>query len=175
MNYFSILLIVGHLYLDSSLVSGVLYEITVNSFEPDPNIDAAFLTMGTVRVTRKNRNRFAITGDFELNQNWGDENEVSFDIKSRNGKGPSIYGGKASFCEFLNMENSIIDAFRKASNLPPVGTCPLLKGKYAINEFEVQEEDLPPVMVKDQYVVSARMTGSNGKQVVAYKIKLSVK
>ncbi|XP_065090186.1 uncharacterized protein LOC135711324 [Ochlerotatus camptorhynchus] len=152
-----------------------MYETSIDSFQPDPNIAEDYITLGTLRVTRKKRNSYIIIGDFELQQNWGNENMVSFALEPANKNGPPLMAGKKNFCEFLNMDNAIIDEIRVGSNLPPKGTCPLPKGKYQIENFELTEDMLPPILPKGQYVLNARMDNVEGRQVMAYKVYATVK
>ncbi|XP_058447086.1 uncharacterized protein LOC131427689 [Malaya genurostris] len=178
MNNFPLLLAVflalRH-YFINSVVNGLMQEISIDSFEPEPGFDTSYITVGSVRVSRKSRNRFAISGEFELYQNLGNENEVMYSVRGNSGKGAIIVAGKSTFCKFLNMKHPIADAFRSASNLPPVGTCPLERAKYTIKNFEIKEHDLPPTMMSDQYVFVGRMTNNEGKQIIAYQVKFSVK
>lgn len=57
-----------------------LYEITIDSFEPVSDYDKTTVLLGTIRVTRKSRNNFVLSGDFELLKNFGNEYTVSLDV-----------------------------------------------------------------------------------------------
>ncbi|XP_038120748.1 uncharacterized protein LOC119770266 [Culex quinquefasciatus] len=155
-------------------VCGNMYEVSIDSFEPDADIDVSYLTMGTLRVTRKKRNSFSLSGDFEANQNWGNENVGTFEVRGKDGSGPVLLSGKHHFCDFYNSDMEMVKAVIAASNMPPQGTCPLPKGKYAIDGFEIHEKDLPVVVMKDKYVVRATVMSPDGKVVVGYKVRLTV-
>ncbi|XP_021706752.1 uncharacterized protein LOC5568042 isoform X2 [Aedes aegypti] len=150
-----------------------MYELTVDSFEPDPNIDKDYIVLNTLRVTRKQRNVYAIVGSFETFQNWGNQNIVYYTISSADKPGPPIMSGKAGFCDVFNMKHEIVEKVREASDMPPI--CPLPKGVYNIKNFELTEKMLPPMMPQGQYVVHAKMNNHEGKQVLAYKVFATVK
>ena len=48
-------------------------EMEFESFEPYAGTDPGFMSYGTLRVTKKSRHTFVITGDFEFKRNIGDE------------------------------------------------------------------------------------------------------
>lgn len=51
-------------------------ELNLESFTPSPSSDSGLIDYGTVRVTKVKKNHFAISGDFELKRNIGDEKLV---------------------------------------------------------------------------------------------------
>ncbi len=53
-------------------------EYDMLSFEIMPETDKSFIDTGTLRLKKKSRNQFTITGDFEQLQNIGPELEVRF-------------------------------------------------------------------------------------------------
>ncbi|XP_055644106.1 uncharacterized protein LOC129780149 [Toxorhynchites rutilus septentrionalis] len=157
------------------IANGAMYDAIIDSFEPDSEIDSNYLKLGTLRVTRKKRNCFVITGDFELIKNWGNDNVATYEIKRATGNGPPVMSGKSSFCDLYNSDAAVVDAVRKASSMPPKGGCPIPKGKYTVDGFELKEEDLPMMLPAGQYVVSAKVDSVQGTQVVAYKVYITVK
>lgn len=60
--------------LDS--VNGKL-ELELESFDSLPDSDPTFMNYGTVRVSKKKRNLFVLSGEFEFMKNFGDEIIVS--------------------------------------------------------------------------------------------------
>ncbi|XP_039433805.1 uncharacterized protein LOC120416187 [Culex pipiens pallens] len=158
----------------ASFVFGHLYEVTIDSFEPDPEIGDTYISISTVRVTRKDRNSFSIQGNFETHHNWGNENLGIVEVRGKNGKGPTLVSVMNQFCDIYNSDLAFVKTAIEASNLPPQGTCPMPKGNYTIYGFELQEKDLPMMIPKDQYEVSARLMNPDGVAMVGYKIKLTV-
>lgn len=51
----------------------VVAEMEFESFEPYVNTDPTFMSYGTLRVTKKSRHTFVISGDFEIKRNIGNE------------------------------------------------------------------------------------------------------
>lgn len=57
-------------------------EIELESFTPDPKINSSiYIDYGSLRVTKIRRNEFAVSGDFELKVNAGNEKKVSYYYK----------------------------------------------------------------------------------------------
>lgn len=95
-------------------------------------------------------------------------------MRGKNGKGSTLVSVMNQFCDIYNSDLAFVKTAIKASNLPPQGTCPMPKGNYTIYGFELQEKDLPMMIPKDQYEVSARLMNPDGVAMVGYKIKLTV-
>lgn len=51
----------------------VVGEMEFESFEPYVGTDPSFMSYGTLRVTKKSRQTFVISGDFEMKRNIGNE------------------------------------------------------------------------------------------------------
>lgn len=51
-------------------------EFELESFTPSASTDLSLIDYGTVRVKKINRNQFALTGNFELKKNIGNEKLV---------------------------------------------------------------------------------------------------
>jgi hypothetical protein len=49
----------------------------MHSFEVMPETDKSFIDTGTLRLKKKSRNQFTVSGEFEQLQNIGPELEVS--------------------------------------------------------------------------------------------------
>ncbi|XP_055549812.1 uncharacterized protein LOC129732711 [Wyeomyia smithii] len=160
------------MWRDMTTTNGASYEVKIDSFVPDPNYDRTSVTLNTIRVTRRGRNNYVISGDAELFQNWGNENLVKYDIS--NSKGVPMIRGSQPFCELFNSNNYFALKIRNASTIPPGKYCPLPKGRYEIVNFQVEDGELPLIAVKDTYTADARMTAPDGHMVLAYKINFSI-
>jgi hypothetical protein len=52
-------------------------EIEIESFTPDPKLNSSlYIDYGSLRVTKLKKNEFAVSGDFELKINAGNEKRV---------------------------------------------------------------------------------------------------
>jgi len=60
------------------------YSVELNSFEKNPKIedDGNWIDWGDLRMKKKAKNKFTLTGVFEFKRNMGDEQRVS--LKSIN-------------------------------------------------------------------------------------------
>ena len=52
------------------------YEIELDTFESFTNTGKDFFDPGTLRIKRKARNNFVLSGNFEIFKNFGDETLV---------------------------------------------------------------------------------------------------
>lgn len=57
-------------------------EFDLESFTPSSNSDFNLIDYGTVRVTKKQRNQFSISGDFILKRNLGNDQTVTISIST---------------------------------------------------------------------------------------------
>lgn len=48
-------------------------EMEFDSFEPYAGTDPNFMSFGTLRITKKSRHMFVISGDFDFKKNMGNE------------------------------------------------------------------------------------------------------
>lgn len=53
------------------------YEVDFEKFEPFTSTEMEYFDPGTLRITRKGRNNFVISGDYTFMKNMGDESYVS--------------------------------------------------------------------------------------------------
>ncbi|XP_039433811.1 uncharacterized protein LOC120416193 [Culex pipiens pallens] len=161
------------LTMHPNLIQTALYEISMDSLEPDPNSDASFIDYGTLRVSKKSRNLFVIAGYFEYLQNLDDDTKVMYAIYLNDNKKPMISGEKG-YCQVLEGDSGVMHRLRELSNLPPPGTCPFPRGKYTINNYELDETQLPIAVPPGQYSLVIKMVEAN--QVKAgYTIKVTIK
>ncbi|XP_053690736.1 uncharacterized protein LOC128739282 [Sabethes cyaneus] len=125
-----------------------------------------------MRVTRKGRNNYAISGEFETFQNWGNENTMHYQLT--NSHGMLLYRGSKPFCEAFNWQHPIVMKMRASTTIPPGNYCPMPKGNYVVVDLRLQEEDLPLVAVKDTYTAHVKMTAPDGHMMQAYKVQFSI-
>ena len=52
------------------------YEIELDTFEPFTSTGTDFFDPGSLRIKRKGRNNFVLSGDFETFKNFGEETLV---------------------------------------------------------------------------------------------------
>lgn len=149
-----------------------MYELIIDSFDPEPNIDKDYLILYTVRVTRKQRNVYVISGSFEVTQNWGNQMQVLYTISAANKLGPPIMMGNSGFCDFYNSKNEVMQKVRENAKMP--SDCPLAKGVYHIKDFELNEKMLPPMVPQGQYKAYVKMNSPDGKHVGAYTVQATV-
>ncbi|XP_053690737.1 uncharacterized protein LOC128739284 [Sabethes cyaneus] len=161
-----------HIWLEKTGTNAAFYEVTIDSFELDPNYDRTSFVMKSVRVARKGRNDFVISGEYALLRNYGNENTFYYELK--NSRGMSLIRGSKPFCEALNSKQAIVRKLREYSTMPPGNCCPLPKGKYEIVNFRVQERDLPLVAVKDSYTVYGKVAAPDGHMMLAFKAQFSI-
>ncbi|XP_055539158.1 uncharacterized protein LOC129726468 [Wyeomyia smithii] len=154
-------------------VHGLMYEVVIDSVEPDAQNDKRYITVDSIRITRKKRNNYVVNADFEMYQNLGNDIPVRYDIYYAGSSHPFV-SGKTNFCDFYNMDDKIINAIRAASTMPPRGTCPFPKGKYTISGYQLHEQDLPPMLPKGSYLVVARVDSFEEKLIFGYSILVTV-
>ncbi|XP_055543740.1 uncharacterized protein LOC129729254 [Wyeomyia smithii] len=159
--------------LKNFAVHGIkLYDINVVSFEPLSTYDRTALLLGTFRVTRKARNTCVLSGDFEILKNWGNEYMTHFYIE--NSIGMIMFKTSEPFCELLNSEFAIAKKFREHSTIPPGNYCPLPKNRYEVNNYRMDDSDLPIIVPKDTYTLITKIIASDGHLVLGYKVTVAV-
>lgn len=53
------------------------FNVEIDTFSPDPHYaNSTFIDYGTLRVTKRGKNVYTISGDFELKRNFGIEKMV---------------------------------------------------------------------------------------------------
>lgn len=106
-----------------------MFDLTIKSFKPYPNSKPDFINYGDLRLSKKSRNSFVITGSFSLFMNIGNEFMSKFEAlrQDSNGEYRIFMAGSKSFCDFLKKETVIYPGLVKASNFPDAKTCPFPK------------------------------------------------
>ncbi|XP_039433816.1 uncharacterized protein LOC120416197 [Culex pipiens pallens] len=155
------------------IVQSAMYDVSLDSLEPNPNSDKAFINYGTLRVSKKSRNLFVVAGYFEYLQNVDDNTKVDYAIYYNDNKKPMI-AGKQGYCKVLDNDSGVLRRLREVSNMPPPGTCPFPKGRITINNYELDDSQLPMTLPPGQYTLVMKMIESNELK-AGYKIKLTVK
>ncbi|XP_055644757.1 uncharacterized protein LOC129780469 [Toxorhynchites rutilus septentrionalis] len=141
-------------------VRAAMYEIAINSFEPNSKTDPAFMDYGTLRVAKKSRNLFVIAGEFEFFTNMDDSTKIVYEIFYGDNSKP-LLSGETGFCESLNHDTKVMRRLRELSNLPGTGVCPFPKGKYNINKYELDDSQLPLAIPAGKYTLSVVMIVEN--------------
>ncbi|XP_020800710.1 uncharacterized protein LOC110178035 [Drosophila serrata] len=135
------------------------YNVELNSFERDQSIDNQdkWVDWGSLRMKKIGRNKFAVAGDFEFMLNMGDEQKISLRVfvydSSASQKGPLVMNVNKPFCQFINEDKDTYPYLQKVSNMPEQGNCPFPKGKYKIDNYEMETNFLPDNAPKGDYIL----------------------
>ncbi|SPP78374.1 uncharacterized protein LOC117580881 [Drosophila guanche] len=135
------------------------YSVDLNSFDPvkDYASDGKWVDWGTLRMKKVGRNKFALAGDFEFKLNMGDEQGIMLRVfvydSGAGRKGPLVMNVKKPFCKFVNEDEKTYPYLQKASTMPKQGDCPFPKGKYKIDNYELETEFLPDDAPKGDYLL----------------------
>lgn len=68
-------------------------------------------------------------------------------------KGPMVMNVNKPFCEFVNEDVDTYPNLQKKSNMPEQGDCPFPKGKYTIDNYELETTFLPDDAPKGDYLL----------------------
>ncbi|XP_055645007.1 uncharacterized protein LOC129780600 [Toxorhynchites rutilus septentrionalis] len=150
------------------------YEVTLNSFAPYADSDRGLIDYGTLRMNKKTRSSFMISGNFTVLQNVGREYLTSFELVQVIGdQSRPIVRAEQNFCQFYSTDYDMLLALRSVSNWPPKDSCPFPKGEYYINGYEATTKQMPPILAPGLYLLKF-MVSLNGKQVGGYILKGNV-
>ncbi|XP_058817798.1 uncharacterized protein LOC131681105 [Topomyia yanbarensis] len=130
----------------------ISYEETERYSETDSNL----LNYGTMRVYPKSRNVFIIGGNFEVFQDMDNSYMTKYEIYSGDDEQPMMVGS-TGICEALNIDNRFVDRLRMISNLPAAGTCPFPKGAYFVDNYILEESQLPPSIPEGSYIFAVKL------------------
>lgn len=132
-------------------------QLDIDSFVPDPGSDANVVDFGTIRLTKKARNHFVISGTFEIFRNIGNDAKGSIVVlrkdKLSGRYSQQIYNLRENYCKYWDTEESFLPALRTFSNLPEKGACPFPKGQFTIKDYEFTEEQFPKIIPPGDYLV----------------------
>lgn len=136
-------------------------EFELESFTPSANTDPNLIDYGTVRVKKINRNQFALTGNFELKKNIGNEKQVRLDgvkliftfvifdsqivFEIFLPSGDLLIRNKQPMCDFTKKDTLVWPDLIDASNLPKNRPCPFPKGNYTIDNFVINDSKFGPL------------------------------
>jgi hypothetical protein len=73
-------------------------------------------------------------------------------------------------CNFIKNDKFAYPEVHKNSNLPPPGTCPILKNNYTVNSLHLDAEKLPS-LPPGKYAVKI-IYSSEGKNLAGYTVKI---
>ncbi|KAL7743817.1 hypothetical protein ACLKA6_000224 [Drosophila palustris] len=135
------------------------YSVELNSFDKNPKFedDTKWIDWGDLRMKKVSRNKFTLTGSFDVNMNMGDEQRLSLQVfnydDNTNEKGALVMNVNKPFCQFVNEDEDTYPYMQKASDLPDQGNCPFPKGHYTINSYELETTFLPDNAPKGDYLI----------------------
>ncbi|KAM7348233.1 chemosensory protein A 7a [Cochliomyia hominivorax] len=138
-------------------VDDVPYIVEVDNFEISTEYDTKYIDWDTLGLKKKGRNQFVVGGSVTLNLNLADEQKINIQIfpydKERKAKGPLIFNLEKEICKFIAEDEDMYPGVKEKSNLPDPGTCPVPKGEYTIDDYEVQADFLPDDIPKGDYLL----------------------
>ncbi|XP_058817802.1 uncharacterized protein LOC131681108 [Topomyia yanbarensis] len=146
------------------------YEITLDSFAPTKSIGQPLVNYGTLRLSKKGRNNYDLSGNFTMLRNLGRQFRATFEFGRISGDSflPPVKM-EQEFCQLYDSDTHMLEAFRNVSNFPPKGTCPLLKGPYYIDGYGVNERHFPPATLPGAYLMKF-VIAENGKNVAGFSL-----
>ncbi|XP_064555917.1 uncharacterized protein CheA7a [Drosophila montana] len=156
-------LVVGLMLLVYARAEDKSYSVELNSFEKNNNFenDNKWVDWGTLRMKKVGRNKYTLHGDFEFKRNMGDEQKLSLQVfaydEGAKQKGPMVMNVNKPFCQFVNEDVDTYPHLQKKSNMPEQGDCPFPKGKYTIDNYELETTFLPDDAPKGDYLLELKM------------------
>lgn len=153
-----------YFYLTYLTIQQKPYEILLDKFEPFSKTGLELFDPGTLRISRKGRNNFVFSGDFELFKNMGNDViviktlftllvirlkyilnilQVKFtnSKKGLDGKFNPLMAGESPICKQIQDDDKYYPIICESSNLPLPAPCPYPKVSYCRN-FEHMQESL---------------------------------
>lgn len=100
-------------------------DVEIDSFQALPDTDPEFVSFGTIRVTRKDRTTFVISGDMEYLRNFGNEYQIKTEISNSEGK--TLIKNVLPACEFFKKDKMTWPQIVANSNVPKNAPCPFPK------------------------------------------------
>lgn len=137
-----------------------MYQISLDKFEPFSSTGKDYVDPGTLRIVRKGRNVFAMSGNFTMFKNMGNEVIVRSIVsrKSSSGKFVKVMTTNSPLCEQIQKDDKYYPIIAKSANFPMPAPCPFPKGEYYINGFKVDDEFLPTLLPLGEYLVEVLLT-----------------
>nr|AOQ09420.1 CheA7a-RA [synthetic construct] len=135
------------------------YSVELNTFTMDDTIENQenWVDWGTLSMKKVSRNQFVVSGDFEFKLNMADEQKIVLMVyvydSNANQRGSMVMAVKKPFCQFIKEDEDSYPSIQKASNLPDQDTCPFPKGKYTIDNYELETNFLPDNAPKGDYLL----------------------
>lgn len=93
------------------------------------NISKAFFERLDCRISRYNRSTYVMNSRTDINFNFDDQFTVDVAVSASQGNEYRKILSKRidNFCTYMSKDKIIYDEILKYCNLPPQGTCPILK------------------------------------------------
>ena len=106
-----------------------MFELSMNSFKPMPETDPSFVTYGDLRISKKARNSYMITGTFSLLKSVGNDFKAKYEAQHKDNSGVYrvMMTANKNACDFLKSENFFYSDLQKVSNMPDQTICPFPK------------------------------------------------
>lgn len=153
------MLLMKLVFFCSAICFVLTFDIEITSVERmNPELEG-FMDMGTMRLVKKGRNEFKISGTFYMFKTMGNEAIVSSVILNillrhiimiwfqanleiiklqKNGNDQILYQNSAGLCDFIKTEKNVYPTFLEYSNFPEPGVCPILKVNFFFNFIGVR-------------------------------------
>ncbi|XP_065365718.1 uncharacterized protein CheA7a [Calliphora vicina] len=133
------------------------YTVEIDNFEISKEYDQKYVNWDTLGLQQKGRNKFVVGGSFTLNLNLADEQKLNLQVfpydKDKQAKGPLVFNIEREVCKFIAEDEDIYPGIKDKSNLPDPETCPLPKGEYTIEDYEMNADFLPADTPKGDYLL----------------------
>ncbi|XP_023300581.2 uncharacterized protein LOC111682824 [Lucilia cuprina] len=133
------------------------YTVEIDNFEISKEYDQKFVNWDTLGLKQKGRNKFVVSGSFTVNLNLANEQKVNLQVfpydKEKQAKGPLVFNIEREICKFVAEDEDIYPGIKEKSNLPEPGSCPLSKGEYTIDDYEMNADFLPADTPKGDYLL----------------------
>ncbi|XP_017001429.2 uncharacterized protein CheA7a [Drosophila takahashii] len=135
------------------------YNVELNTFEMDQTIENQdnWVVWGTLRMKKVSRNKFVVSGDFEFKLNMADQQKIALMVftydQNTKKRGAMVLNVNKPFCQFIKEDEDTYPQILKVSNLPEQGKCPFPKGKYQIDNYELETNFLPDNAPKGDYLL----------------------
>ncbi|XP_050332099.1 uncharacterized protein LOC126760484 [Bactrocera neohumeralis] len=152
-------------------------NIELNSFQPMSEYDDSWVVWDTLRLKKKTRTELGLTGDVNIKQNLGNEQQVSLQIykydRENKRRGPIVFQTQKPFCKLAESLKSTYDGMVKASNLPEKFECPFPKNTYTYKDYVLDTDALVKDVPNGDYLIVAVLK-HNGKAVSGIELDVTV-
>ncbi|CAD7087196.1 unnamed protein product [Hermetia illucens] len=152
------------------ITDGKTVELLVSN--PMKGSDKNYVDFTTLRLTKdRDTRQLKVSGSFTIGKDMTEE-ELAYTLyvkspRSKQFSTTPMYYKAGPICEFIKDDKEFYADAVKVSNLPAPGTCPFPKGTYTINNYLMNEDNIPNVPA-GEYRVTITLK-SLGKLISGYE------